>query len=256
MLKTVTEFYVQFLELVEKGTYLSVLRFELLELIPRPDPICISYNDQANFQAFKQFVFSSFVASIRERPSLDKFRVVVTSPSVLPSSNTNITNPPTSIALSNTQSIDAPAIAQTLKDHASDPLYTGLEQNISTRNSPPLLSPQIVVLIQTYGSRHMSKPYPMAVLGPKVKTVEFFNWFMKETGFSGPIGPRQLMVSFQDAFPTPKRNLITRGNEEHFEYMKRDIKPMCDHAALCMPGLTKFAILITLPGWVIEIDEE
>jgi len=102
----------------------------------------------------------------------------------------------------------------------------------------------------------VSRPYPRAVLGPKVKNVEFFTWFVKETGFSNPMGPPELMFSFKDALPTPKNNLIARGNEEHFEYMKRDIKPMCEHAAVCMPGLTEFTILITVPGWATETDEE
>ncbi|KAH6670171.1 hypothetical protein B0J14DRAFT_113950 [Halenospora varia] len=254
MSQSLTDFYAQFSELVEKGTYVSVLRFELLDLIPAPGPgqsnwsLCVSYNDQANFRALKKFVFNSFVASMSESPSLDVFRILVTAPDLLYcSSNYSVGGGRVSRTMPS--HIQPQAMTQTCKGNGLNPPRTvqGLEQNVA-------LFPQIIVYIQVDGSRRVSRPYPRAVLAPKVKNVEFFTWFAKEMGFGDPMGPRELMFSFKDAFPMPKNNLIARGNEEHFEYMKRDIKPMCEHAAVCMPSLPEFAILITVPGWATETD--
>ena len=67
-----------------------------------------------------------------------------------------------------------------------------------------------------------------------------------------PSGPVNLKFTFQDVLPEAKSNIITRGNEENFEYIKRDIKPQCDRAMAVMPEMTEFVILVSLSGWTLE----
>ena len=56
--------------------------------------------------------------------------------------------------------------------------------------------------------------------------------------------------------PTAKVSNIAKGNEDHFNYMRKDIKVQCDRAVLFMPGLKEFVILVTVPQWIEEEEEE
>jgi hypothetical protein len=149
-----------------------------------------------------------------------------------------------------------PAVTQTRESRSLYPACVrGPKQNEAVNDAAPTPLPAVVIRIQVNGYGGVSVPYPKTVLAPKVKNAEFFAWFANQTGRSGPTGPTELTFSFKDMIPTPKNNVITRGNEEHFEYMKRDIKPMCQRAVANMPGLSEFAILVTVPGWVEETQE-
>ena len=59
--------------------------------------------------------------------------------------------------------------------------------------------------------------------------------------------------------PMPQATEISAGNEDHFNYMRKDIKVQCEKAKRFMPELKEFVILVTVPGWVspnVEEEEE
>ena len=58
----------------------------------------------------------------------------------------------------------------------------------------------------------------------------------------------ELEFCFKDTLP-PKRNFIARGNEEHFDYMKRDINRMCEKMVEQVPELSEFTILVMPTRW-------
>ncbi|KAH8674836.1 hypothetical protein BGZ60DRAFT_279620 [Tricladium varicosporioides] len=111
---------------------------------------------------------------------------------------------------------------------------------------------QIVVRIQENEHNWFSRPYNKKVLLSGITSVNFFAWFAYRTGYAGPCGPPELVFTWKGALPKPKHARIKRGDEEHFQYMKGDIKPHFEQTKALMPELIEFAILVTVPGWVVE----
>jgi hypothetical protein len=106
-----------------------------------------------------------------------------------------------------------------------------------------------VVRLQKDGKGRFSPSYDKSVLRPKVTIAEFFSWFAKQTGYGGMEGPSLLKFTFKDAMPVPKATEIARCNEDHFSYMRRDIKEQREKARTFMPDFQEFVILVTAPGW-------
>jgi hypothetical protein len=116
----------------------------------------------------------------------------------------------------------------------------------ASNSTPPV---DIVVRLQKDGKGRFSPSYDKSVLRPKVTIAEFFSWFAKQTGYGGMEGPSLLKFTFKDAMPAPKATGIARGNEDHFSYMRRDIKEQREKARTFMPDFQEFVILVTAPGW-------
>ena len=98
---------------------------------------------------------------------------------------------------------------------------------------------QIVVRIQENRHGQYSRRYNKTVLYQKTNK-EFYDWFASRTQSAYPSGPLELKFTFKDALPEVKSSTITRENEEHFEYMKRDIEPQCKWAIDRMPEMIEF----------------
>jgi hypothetical protein len=111
---------------------------------------------------------------------------------------------------------------------------------------------QIVVRIQENENCRFSRPYSKNVLLSEATTVDFFAWFARCTGYDNPSGPPELKFTWKDALPKPEYARIKRGDEKHFQFMKADIKPLLERAKALMPELIEFAVLVTVPGWVVE----
>ena len=111
---------------------------------------------------------------------------------------------------------------------------------------------QIVVRIQENEHCRFSRPYSKNVLLSEVTTVDFFAWFACCTGYNYPRGPPELKFTLKDALPKPKHAKIKRGDEEHFQDMKGDIKSHFERTEALMPELIELTILVTVPGWVVE----
>lgn len=279
MSHSVTEFFAHYAGLVKNGEYFSGLKFEFLDVITGGHnwSTIVAPNDRANFQALKQFAFTSFATSLSENSRLEEFRILVTT---IPSQRNGRNSQPTSSTA--TTRTAAPKIAQSTQPNSRfksreqpSPPYslvtskeigdrghaaTALQADVSARgymqrseagNTNPA-PPQITVRIQVDKFKRMSGSYPSAVLSPR--NTEFFAWFAREVGFDDCMGPEELTFTFRDALPTPKNNRIARGNEEHFDYMKQDMRPVCEHVAARMPGLTEFVILVTVPAWERKVD--
>jgi hypothetical protein len=80
---------------------------------------------------------------------------------------------------------------------------------------------EIIVRLQMDGTGKFSAPFDKSVLRPKVNTTEFFSWFSTQTRRAGPHGPPCLKFTFKDAMPLPKATEVSRGNEDHFDYMRK-----------------------------------
>ena len=81
--------------------------------------------------------------------------------------------------------------------------------------------------------------------------------FASQSGHCPPLGPPHLKFTFKDAMPSPTSTEIARGNEDHFNYMRKDIKIQCEKARKFMSDLREFVILVTVPGWTgASVDEE
>ncbi|KAH6694374.1 hypothetical protein BKA61DRAFT_584308 [Leptodontidium sp. MPI-SDFR-AT-0119] len=285
MSQSVTEFFNHYLGLARNEEYLGGLKFEFLDVITGGHnwSTIVAPNDRTNFQALKQFAFTSFATSLSENPSLEEFRITVTlandpitsktyGRNAQPTSSTNPTQATSSKAAQSThpnfrfesREQFAPHHSLVTSKEAADRghaltalqvegIARGSRQRSEAGNPNPT-SPQITVHIQVDRFRRMSGPYPGSVLSHRVKNTEFFAWFAREVGFDNCMGPEELTFTFRDAL-LPKNNCIARGNEEHFDYMKQDMRPVCEHVAARMPGLTEFVILVTVPGWDRKADE-
>ena len=110
----------------------------------------------------------------------------------------------------------------------------------------------ITVRIQESAYGQFSCHYDQDVLLSKITTVNFFAWFARCTGYTHPSGLAKLKITLKDALPTAVHGRIIRGDEEHFEQIKQDIKPHLERAKALMPGLMEFTILVTVPGWTVE----
>jgi hypothetical protein len=115
---------------------------------------------------------------------------------------------------------------------------------------------EIIVRIQIDGTGKFSAPFDKSVLRPKVNTTQFFSWFSTQTRRGGSCGPPCLKFTFKDAMPEPKATEVSRGNEDHFNYMRKDVKAQCEKAKSYMPNLKEFVILVTVPGWCTPKGEE
>ncbi|RFU27675.1 hypothetical protein B7463_g8667, partial [Scytalidium lignicola] len=115
--------------------------------------------------------------------------------------------------------------------------------------------PEIVVLLQQSDGK-LSQPYQKDVLHPRISSAEFFSWFGTYSGFGTSGIPSELRFTFKDALPVPKTSLVARGNEDHFNYMRADIKRKCEKAKWFRPEIKEFVVLVTLPGWETEGAEE
>lgn len=117
----------------------------------------------------------------------------------------------------------------------------------------------IKIRVQVDGTGKFSIPFDKSVLRPKINTTEFFSWFASQSRQSPPHPPRHLKFTFKDAMPMPQATEISAGNEDHFNYMRKDIKVQCEKAKRFMPELKEFVILVTVPGLVspnVEEEEE
>ncbi|KAH8812972.1 hypothetical protein F5884DRAFT_319526 [Xylogone sp. PMI_703] len=108
--------------------------------------------------------------------------------------------------------------------------------------------PEIVVLLQQADGK-LSQPYPKDVLHPRISSSEFFSWFGARSGFGASSALPELQFTFKDALPVPKTSVVARGNEDHFNYMRADIKTKCERAKWFHPAIKEFVVLVTLPGW-------
>ncbi|CZT07768.1 uncharacterized protein RCO7_11559 [Rhynchosporium graminicola] len=282
MSQSVTEFFDHYSGLVSSPEYLDRLKFESLDVAAGGHnwSTIIASKDRSNFQALKQMAFTSFATSLSENPSLEQFRILVTTipsqrngtiPQPTSSTSTKRTaaskiaqstqpnfrfmsqeqsSPPSSLIVSQ-ETADRGHATTTFQDDVRARSYTQRLQIESTSPAPP----QITVRIQIDKCWRMSRSYPGAVLGPGVKNSDFFAWFAREVGFDDCMGPEELTFTFRDALPMPKNNRIVRGNEEHFNYMKQDMRPVCEYVAARVPGLKEFAILVTVPMWIPKADE-
>ncbi|KUJ24456.1 uncharacterized protein LY89DRAFT_22956 [Mollisia scopiformis] len=114
----------------------------------------------------------------------------------------------------------------------------------------------IIIRLQMDGSGKYSPAFDKSVLRPnRITTIEFFSWFASQSGHCPPQGPPYLKFTFKDAMPAPTSTEIVRGNEDHFNYMRKDIKIQCEKAKKYMADVKEFVILVTVPGWN-TIDEE
>jgi len=132
-------------------------------------------------------------------------------------------------------------------------------QSASSAMSSPAISTspvEIVVRLQMDGAGKFSAPFDKSVIRPKVNTTEFFSWFSTQTRRGDSQGPPCLKFTFKDAMPIPKATEVSRGNEDHFDYMRKDIKAQCERAKAYMPDMKEFVVLVTVPGWVSPKGEE
>ena len=136
-------------------------------------------------------------------------------------------------------------------------------QQVPQFDNPPLRRPSIasdvdiVIRLQVDGSGRYSQAFDKSVLRPKISTTDFFSFFAHQSGHCVPQGPPYLKFTFKDAMPTPTSTEIVRGNEDHFNYMRKDIKMQCEKAKKYMMDLKEFVILVTVPGWTSpNVDEE
>jgi hypothetical protein len=109
---------------------------------------------------------------------------------------------------------------------------------------------EITIRLQIDETGKFSAPYDMSVFRPKTRTTDFFAWFRSQTGHGSAEGPPLLHFTFKDAMPAPKSSSIARLNEDHFRWISQDIVEQFNRAKLYMPGLKKFVVLVTDPGWV------
>jgi len=280
--QTAKMFYDWFSQLLEIEGGVHELTFELIDIFStrlsgqssKPPGWSIIRDNDTIFEALKKLVFSSFSAAIKENPSLTAFRIIATSSSFLNpyelarTGKDEFGRAKTSAILLPLEASSSQVVSNTAQSYGkevSGPFILPYNSNTSISYGPQTPKrvgssripqhpfPLVIIRIQVSACGSMSNPYRLAILGPEVKNVEFFAWFARQTGYGGPNGPAELTFRFRDALPLPKNNVIPRGNEEYFEYMKRDIKPMCGRAAVCMPGLAEFMILVTVPGWVRKV---
>ncbi|CZR55541.1 uncharacterized protein PAC_05429 [Phialocephala subalpina] len=140
-----------------------------------------------------------------------------------------------------------------------EPQQQASQSSHATQSQPPSSNtspdPEITIRLQIDGTGKFSSPYPKSVLRPKITTTEFFSWFSTQTGHCQPHGPRFLKFTFKDAMPVPTSTEIQIGNEDHFGYMRRDVKVQCEKARKWMGGLREFGVLVSVPGWTARLGE-
>ena len=231
----------------------SMLSFSLPDVTWQlPQNGNISRGDSDAFYALKRAFWDCFCVSLFKYPRLVDFRVVV-------------------IALAPHVVDDRVAISKHSLNklecgRASEPLTMLVRQKhhhphaiparMALRQDKPVneasTAVQITVRIQVNEHGQFSRRFDKNVLLSEIANVDFFAWFACHTGCARPSGPEKLKVTLKDALPTPVHGRIRRGNEEDFEYVKRDMKPHLERAKALMPGLSEFVILVTVPGWTVE----
>lgn len=136
-----------------------------------------------------------------------------------------------------------PSMQPTPKPQNPQPASSNMSSITTVASS---LSPiEIIIRLQMDGTGKFSAPFDKSVLRPKVNTTEFFSWFLTQTRRKTD----RLKFTFKDAMPEPKATEVSRGNEDHFNYMRKDVKAQCEKAKAFMPDLKEFVILVTVPGW-------
>jgi len=75
--------------------------------------------------------------------------------------------------------------------------------------------------------------------------------FHVSVNYTHPLGPAKLKFTLEDALPTAVHGRIRRGDQEHFEHIKQDIKPHIERTEALKPAL-EFAISVMVPGWTVE----
>ncbi|KAH7403234.1 hypothetical protein BKA64DRAFT_444119 [Cadophora sp. MPI-SDFR-AT-0126] len=154
---------------------------------------------------------------------------------------------------------DRPPPPPPLSQHSQYQQMLQSQKSQSTSSNPTSISASnvdIIIRVQVDGTGQFSIPFDKSVLRPKVTTTEFFSWFASQSRHSPPHPPRHLKFTFKDAMPTPQATEIVMGNEDHFNYMRKDIKAQCEKAKKFMPELKEFVILVTVPGWAVPDDGE
>ncbi|KAK0115519.1 hypothetical protein ONS95_000203 [Cadophora gregata] len=149
---------------------------------------------------------------------------------------------------------DRPPPPPPLSQHSQCQQILQRQESQSSCSSSSL---DIKIRVQVDGTGKFSIPFGKSVLRPKVTTTEFFSWFTSQGRQAPPQPPRHLKFTFKDAMPNPQATEIVVGNEDHFNYMRKDIKVQCEKARKFMPELKEFVILVTVPGWTsAEVEEE
>ncbi|CAL3972334.1 unnamed protein product [Diplocarpon coronariae] len=151
-------------------------------------------------------------------------------------------------------------IGERVKEHLAPAIFLSENSEPCPLQESQLCNPSstidIIIRIQIDGKGKFSAPFDKIVLRPKLKTTDFFSWFAQLTRHSLPRGPDSLKFTFKDAMPGPSATEVERGNEDHFNYMRKYIKTICERARHYMPDMIEFGVLVTDPGWVDEKGEE
>ncbi|RDL30205.1 uncharacterized protein BP5553_10483 [Venustampulla echinocandica] len=256
MSQTVSQFFEWYTQAAKLRRVIipSTLMVELLDVASESGRrIPITRAGHATFQASKSLIWRSFVYAVVSNPCLDRFRIAVTPSDAAATPQLGVKTSkricPTPSNSPNPTALDHATVSRACQ---SQPLQAGPVREPTSqrvRNTFHSRFPTVAVHIQVNERGGMSDRYPESVITSKIDNVGFFAWFAEETDYGGVIGPAELRFSFKDSLPTPKDNLISRGNKAHFEYMQKDIRPMCENAVSCMPGLAEFVIIVTAPGW-------
>jgi len=130
---------------------------------------------------------------------------------------------------------------------------------VQRNTSSPSPTTEVIIRLQKDEQGRFGPAHPKTVLNPKITNAQFFAWFAGVTRHGLPDGPPQLRFTFKDAMPVPKVNVIAQGNEEHFTYMRKDIRAEFDRATAYMPGMREFVVLVSAPDWgpgAAESDED
>lgn len=145
------------------------------------------------------------------------------------------------------------------QDEPTPSLESAKSQNSPHRETSPTTTStplDITIRIQIDGTGRFSAPFPKSILRPRLTTTDFFSFIATQTSRNAPDGPPCLKFTLKDAMPIPYATEIARGNEDHFNYMRRDIKVQYEKAGKWMPELREFVVLVTVPGWVEGKEEE
>jgi len=118
---------------------------------------------------------------------------------------------------------------------------------------------EITIRLQTSPQGHLTSAFPKSVLRPKLSTTDFFTWFASQTSqpqSQNPTVPQTLRFIFKDAMPVPKTTTVMLGNEDHFTYLRKDIRASVEKAKLFCPGIREFVVLVGRGEWGLSTEGE
>lgn len=191
--------------------HLQVIIFQMPDANPPVQDCRVQQShDDTYLEGVKRILFHTFVTTYKKDPHIPLFRIIVRA---------------------SQESLPAVIVPQPQPHPQPQP-------------QPRLIS----LRFQVDGRGAVSQRFPISNLMSR-NNVDFFSWFASQSGHWGKPGPNTLKFSLKDTIPEPLTNTITRGNEEHFRYMKNDILPMYQATAGMVPGLSEFAVLVTVPCW-------